>query len=118
MKNRTVLLSLLTALCFSCTDPASPQKNEPAWVKQLISYFEAAPVGNPPQSIWKYEYKGNIVYYVPPQCCDMYSDLYDIEGKIICHPDGGITGSGDGRCTDFFSARQKEVLVWQDPRQR
>ena len=49
----------------------------------LIRTYTEAPVGNPPQSIWQYEYNGALVYYVPPQCCDQYSDLYDFAGKII-----------------------------------
>jgi hypothetical protein len=118
MRSMIAFLTTLTALGLSCIDPASPLKDEPQWVKQLIRDYEAAPVGNPPQSIWKYEYLGSTVYYVPAQCCDQFSDLYDAWGKIICHPDGGFAGTGDGRCPDFRGKRQKEELVWRDSRER
>jgi hypothetical protein len=88
------------------------------WLKNLIAGFEKLPVGDPPQSIWRYEYKGQTVYYVPPQCCDQYSTLYDANGIRICAPDGGITGLGDGKCPDFFQERKDEKLIWQDPRER
>jgi len=88
------------------------------WVNQLIKKFQSEPVGNPPQSIWRYEYKGEIVYYIPPQCCDQFSILYDANGNIICAPDGGFTGGGDGRCPDFFSERTNEKLVWKDTREK
>ena len=63
------------------------------------------PVANPPASVTRYDYKGNTVYFVPQRCCDIFSDLYDAEGNIIGHPDGGITGQGDGRVPDFFQER-------------
>jgi hypothetical protein len=109
------------ALLFSgaCSDLGSPSDSRnPDWVNDLIKQFEDAPVGNPPQSIWKYDYKGETVYYVPPQCCDQYSTLYDAKGKVICAPDGGFTGTGDGRCRDFFQERKNGVLIWRDSRTR
>jgi len=101
---------------FQCDEVLTPDDVHPVWVGKLIEEYSAAPVGNPPQSIWRYEYKGNTVYYVPPQCCDFYSDLYNIDGVIIAHPDGGIAGGGDGRSPDFFQKRTHEMLVWQDNR--
>ncbi len=87
-------------------------------MKDLIAEFESEPVGNPPQSIWRYEYKSQIVYYVPAQCCDMFSTLYDADGEVICAPSGGIDGRGDGKCPDFNQERKNEMLIWEDPRQR
>jgi hypothetical protein len=114
---------MLVAGCASPTQtdkplPATPQIENPQWVDLLIGQFKAEPVGNPPQSIWRYEYHGQVVYFVPAQCCDMYSTLYDEGGIVICAPDGGIDGKGDGRCEDFFSERTGEQLIWQDPRKR
>ncbi len=78
--------------------------------------FKNEPVGNPPQSIWQYEYNGQTVYYVPPQCCDQFGQLYDASGTLLCAPDGGFTGRGDGKCPDFFKVRTNEVLIWKDSR--
>ena len=103
----------------TCTDTVlEPLSGHPAWVDDLIRTYQSAPVGNPPQSVWQYEYNAATVYYVPPQCCDQYSDLYDFFGTIIAHPDGGITGTGDGRASDFMTKRTKGVLVWKDDRTR
>ena len=119
----TAIACILIAGCACLTQnenplPASPQIENPQWVDQLIAQFKAEPVGNPPQSTWRYEYHGQVVYFVPAQCCDMYSTLYDEGGNVICAPDGGIDGKGDGRCEDFFSQRSGEGLIWQDPRKR
>ena len=90
----------------------------PNWIIVLTDQFKSEPVGNPPQSIWRYDYNGQEVYYVPAQCCDMYSTLYDADGNVLCAPDGGITGRGDGKCTDFQDKRTNETLIWQDKRSR
>lgn len=118
MRTFALLLILLALPYFQCSDPSSPLDEEPAWVRDLIREFQAAPVGNPPQSIWKYEFNGQTVYHVPPQCCDQFGILYDAEGRIMCFPDGGFSGTGDGRCPDFRQKRQHEELVWKDCRQR
>ena len=103
-------------LACGCSHSAPPQSENPAWVDDLISNFQADPVGNPPQSIYRYDYEEQTVYYVPPQCCDQFSKLYDMNGSVICAPDGGLTGNGDGRCTGFFSESTNESLIWRDSR--
>ncbi len=114
MKTYHLALIAVIFLVAGCS-PSAPTGN-PKWVDQMIQKFESQPVGNPPQSIWRYEYKGQVVYYVPAQCCDMYSTLYDANGNAICAPDGGIAGGGDHRCPDFLSQRTSETLIWKDPR--
>ncbi|RYY44292.1 MAG: hypothetical protein EOO06_18380 [Chitinophagaceae bacterium] len=83
---------------------------------KLIAEFQAAKVENPPRKIYSYTYKGNTVYYVPAICCDFYSDLYDTNCRLIGHPDGGFTGKGDGKMTDFADTRSNERLIWADQR--
>ncbi len=114
-----VVILCLAATGFVCKDEiVDPGPVHPAWVDSLVAKYSAEPLGNPPQSIWQYRYNGAIVYYVPPQCCDQYSDLYDLSGTIIAHPDGGIAGQGDGRCGDFLKNATNPVLVWRDARSR
>lgn len=88
----------------------------PEWLGGLIAKFQSEPVGNPGQEIWQFEYKGQTVYYVPPQCCDQFSTLYDAEGRVIGAPDGGYSGQGDGKVLDFYQERKNEQLIWRDPR--
>ena len=68
------------------------------------------------QRILRYRYRGQTVYYVPPSCCDQPGILYDEAGTQVCEPDGGISGRGDGRCTDFHEQRSAESLIWSDSR--
>lgn len=121
MKSVGVVLILvcLAGNGFVCEDAGvDPGAIHPVWVDSLIALYGAEPVGNPPQSIWQYSYNGATVYFVPAQCCDQYSDLYDFSGKIIGHPDGGISGTGDGRCSDFVKTATDPILIWRDPRSR
>ena len=102
--------------CGGSSSPTEPSGQRPPWLQQLIARIESEPVTNPPSSILQYRYRGATVYFRPSRCCDAFSDLYDEAGALLCHPDGGLTGGGDGRCTDFFALRTAERLVWQDPR--
>jgi hypothetical protein len=111
-----IVLSVLVIVAAGCA-PSSQVENPP-WVDQLIRNTQNEPAGNPPQSIWRYDYNGQTVYYIPPQCCDQYSQLLDAGGKVICAPDGGFTGQGDGRCPDFLEKRTNEELIWKDSRSR
>jgi len=115
MRNALLLSAMLALVLLGCSHSTEPNGN-PGWLNNLIAKYRSEPVGNPPQSIWRYHYNGQTVYYVPPQCCDQFSILYDSQGDTICAPDGGFTGRGDGRCPDFFTERTDEQLVWKDSR--
>ncbi|MBS1742291.1 MAG: hypothetical protein JST81_04590 [Bacteroidetes bacterium] len=81
-----------------------------------MNRFAAEEKQNPPRKIIRYEYEGKTVYYVTPPCCDFFSDLYDSTCVLIGHPDGGFTGKGDGKLSDFNEKKKREVLVWEDRR--
>jgi hypothetical protein len=87
----------------------------PPWLLQLIAQQEAAPVANPPAYIALREYGAGVYYYLPSRCCDIYSNLYDAEGALVCHPDGGITGGGSGNCPALGTPIREEI-VWRDER--
>lgn len=93
-----------------------PQSPIPVAVVALIHDLETRPVANRPAYVASYNFRGQVVYYVPPRCCDMFGDLYDAEGQLICHPDGGLAGNGDGRCPGFASERTNERIIWRDMR--
>lgn len=87
-----------------------------SWIEELIKKEESAPAANPPASLTRCSYKNQVVYYLPPRCCDVPSTLYDEEGKIICHPDGGFTGKGDGKCPDYSNQKSNCTVIWRDTR--
>jgi hypothetical protein len=85
-------------------------------ITNLVEKFKAEEKQNPPRKIMSYTYRDKTVYYVTAPCCDFYSDLYDDNCKLIGHPDGGITGKGDGKLPDFEKSRSNEKLIWEDKR--
>jgi hypothetical protein len=108
-----VLITLFMA--FGCTP--EPTQELPMFLQELTGRIEAEDEAESPGSIWRYRYLGDVVYYVPPlPCCDQLSTLYDENGGVLCAPDGGITGDGNGQCPDFFELRSEETRVWQDSR--
>jgi len=88
----------------------------PRWLEARIATHLAEKKQNPPIHIYRYQYNDQLVYLESAPCCDQFSTLYDKQGKVLCHPEGGITGRGDGNCADFTKKRTSEMLVWQDPR--
>jgi hypothetical protein len=108
-------LGVCLLVCIACQHPTEriPPND---WLDALIHQYTAEPVTNPPRQIVQYTYQGQTVYYVPPVCCDVLGQLYSATGQLLCAPDGGLQGQGDGRCPDFFQTAQSVKVVWQDQR--
>lgn len=114
MKKAIVVLSLFL-IAGACTKEDVPAET-PSCIKEKIEQIKKESVWNPPGSVWQYTYNNQTVYYIPARCCDIPSVLYDSQCNVICSPDGGLTGKGDGKCPDFFEKRKNETLIWQDSR--
>ena len=102
-------------LLMSCNKEKDTE-NLPACITQKIEAIKTETVRNPPAKIYRYSYQNKTVFFIPQYCCDVFSELYNENCTLICHPDGGITGMGDGKCSDFFTERKEERLVWEDKR--
>ena len=86
------------------------------WIDTVIDSLQKVDMQNPPAIIFTYLYNGDTVYYINAPCCDQFSSVYSKEGFLICHPDGGFTGRGDGKCLDFLDNASNRTLYWVDPR--
>ena len=117
LRRQLVLLTFFMSVACAGS-PAAPDSTSstPAWLTALVQQSEVQPVANPPAFIARYDYKGQTVYFQLQRCCDVMSVLYRLDGSIACHPNGGVTGTGDGKCADFFVERRNERIVWRDPR--
>jgi hypothetical protein len=113
---KSVIILLLTGNFFSCGKEDDMPDNLPTCIVNEIQKIKQASVWDPPATIWQYHYNGQIVYYIPPRCCDIPSILIDEKCNTICTPDGGISGKGDGNCLDFFEKCTDEKLIWKDNR--
>lgn len=115
MKKILALIGFVSVLCYSCEKVEVP-KGTPKCVKMEIQNILLEDPWNPPAVITSYMYNGELVYFFPSHCCDIPSILYDEDCNVICMPDGGITGVGDGMCQDFFGSRTNEEFIWRDDR--
>jgi len=106
---------ILVLLLGGCSKADLPD-DTPSCIKSIIRKMEREDPRNPRGSVWQYTYRGTTVYFIPADCCDQYSELLDSDCNLLCAPDGGITGTGDGRCADFFSERKDEKVIWEDGR--
>lgn len=88
----------------------------PIWLQDKIACYQDAPPMNPPVSIYRYAYLGEMVYWRSGYCCDIPSVLYDANGNYICAPGGGIHGTGDENCPNWRDYATDETLIWQDER--
>jgi hypothetical protein len=132
MKIIAIFITILALSLSACVQKAAESNNStniPAkldttlpWLQVKIWDYQSKPVSNPPRSIIKTTLEGKPVYYVPQVCCDIPSELYAEDGKLICYPSGGITGAGDGRCPRFKLEYLDKIdtknttLVWEDKR--
>lgn len=112
----SLLIIASTAATLSNCEKGKSEKNIPDCIKEKIKSIEQEKVWNPPAKIFQYQYLGKTVFYIPSHCCDIPGEVLDENCNVVCNPDGGITGKGDGRCTDFFNKRSEEKLIWSDSR--
>lgn len=110
------LLIICLVFAFSCNKANVASIEAPECIKAKISEIQNEPVRNPATKVWQYEYNGETVYYVPPYCCDFFGTVYNSKCEIICHPDGGIAGNGDGKCKNFFKIATNGKVIWEDKR--
>ena len=88
----------------------------PPCIQLRIDSIKASPKSNPPGEVIEYEYKGQRVYGINSPCCDQYYNLIDEQCNYICAPSGGLTGAGDGKCSDFFQNAKKIRTIFKDDR--
>jgi hypothetical protein len=109
------VLAFISLIAMGCSDNGIA-KGTPECVESLINQIKQQDAWNPPAKVFRYVYRQKNVYYFPSRCCDIPSTLIDENCNTLCAPDGGITGGGDGKCTDFFTNRSGEKLIWKDSR--
>lgn len=103
-------------MILSAVPVSAAQSEFPAFLAGVISSLENESAATSPEEIWSYFFDNKNVYYVAPRyCCDLPSTLYDASGNVLCYPDGGIAGVGDGRCPTFFENRSNGVRIWRHP---
>ena len=84
-------------------------------IEEKIEFIKNEPASNPPTKIYEWKVAGDTYYYITSDCCDQFNYLYTKNCELVCAPDGGFTGMGDGNCPDFNGEIEK-TLIWEDSR--
>lgn len=108
-----IALLLLPLLMISCCRVDLPS-DTPKCIEDKICELKKAATTNPPAQVLKYVIANESYYYFSAACCDQFSQLFDANCNLICAPDGGLTGTGDGNCPfDIFTA-SNVTNIWED----
>ena len=109
MKTSFLLLLLFNTTCMQ-------EQKLPDCIKEKIVEIEGQEVWNPPAEVWKWTVDEETYYYFTSAGYDQFNYLYNSDCELVCAPDGGFSGRGDGKCPDFLDDAEKK-LVWKDNRQ-
>jgi hypothetical protein len=111
----SVTLMLAVATSAVAQSEVKAKVKLPTWLKAKIATIEATPKFAEATVIWKLQYKDEDAYLFVAPCCDQFNTLYSATGVLLCSPNGGITGRGDGKCPDAITPKTKYVVVWRMP---
>ena len=112
---RFIFLPLFLCYLLTACEKLDLSVAVPDCIENKIQNIQNQPVENPPKEVWLWEYNGVSYYYFTAACCDQFSELYDADCNLVCAPDGGFTGMGDGNCVPGILNATK-TLIWKDPR--
>jgi len=115
MKSTLFSIIAISFLSLSSCSKVEETKERPSCIDNKIEEILNEPVQNPAAQVWKWEDNVNTYYYITSDCCDQYNYLYNEKCEVVCAPDGGFTGGGDGNCPTF-QGTIVQTLVWEDPR--
>lgn len=111
MKKPFIPIILIIVLFSACTSENLPPEASQCMEDKINALKrKAAPE---PKQLWRWTIDNKIYYHVISDCCDFYNYLYDSSCNLVCAPDGGFSGAGDGQCPPFEGSIEK-VLLWQD----
>lgn len=106
-------LALLLFLPLLSASDCSKKNELPSCVQRVIDDAVRNEPSGVPVKIDEYLYNGKRVFLFTAPCCDQYNTVYDENCNAVCAPTGGITGKGDGNCTDFTTAATHVREVWK-----
>ena len=113
MKQRFLILTFLSLInIFGCVSINNDTAiNNPTWINEEIEFAKQSPT-HVPVTIARYLYRNQIVYYISPAVPDGFSQLFDANHRLICSPEGGLTGHGDGQCNDFSAQAKNKLIIF------
>jgi hypothetical protein len=85
----------------------------PEWLRIRLADYDAQTGAGAPRAVHALAYGSGTAYLVTAGCCDQLDPLIDSSGTLICHPSGGYTGRGDGKCPGRLPPADQQREVWR-----
>ena len=85
----------------------------PVWLRIRLADYDAQAGSAAPRAVFEVPHGGGVAYYVLAGCCDQLDPLVDANGVLLCHPSGGYTGRGDGKCPGALPPAAQRREVWR-----
>ncbi|HEX7690031.1 MAG TPA: hypothetical protein VF453_20155, partial [Burkholderiaceae bacterium] len=85
----------------------------PEWLRIRLGDYDAQAGAGAPRAVYALDYRGETAFLVQAGCCDQLDPLIDARGVLICHPTGGYTGKGDGKCPAPLPPADRRREVWR-----
>ncbi len=106
--SRSIYAFFFFCLLFSC----SSMKTNTTDLQKLLESYAKSHDNEKPAQIEKWTVDSAIYYHVFPKGADRYSELYNSDLELICHPEGGMVGTGDGKCPDWAKTVKNKEIIW------
>ncbi|MEL6134608.1 MAG: hypothetical protein AAFR59_14705, partial [Bacteroidota bacterium] len=116
MKGTVRLCMFMMIGWMGCGIPFELPEGMPTCMRQRMGQILSEAPWEPTARIYEVSYQNQRAYFIPAHCCDIPSELYTADCQVLCFPDGGLNGQGDGRCMDFEFREEEAKLIWQDKR--
>ncbi|MEP6948998.1 MAG: hypothetical protein ABI863_06980 [Ginsengibacter sp.] len=113
IKPPAITIFIIVLLACSANKKAQVIKELPECLATKIKAMTSDPGQGSPLSVTRYIYRQQTVYYMVSPCCDKFNIVYDSVCNILGRPDGGFTGRGDGKMTDFKKEATNEKVIWK-----
>ena len=107
-----IFFTFLTGSCHSSKNLTATSEI-PKCLQEKIKIMSADISEGTPVSITQFTYRDQKVYYLVAPCCDKFNIVFDSVCTILGYPDGGFTGRGDGKMTDFAKEAIDPKLIWE-----
>jgi hypothetical protein len=104
-----ISLALMAILITNC-DRSDNYHGVPACVEKELTKKDSI---RKPAEVWRWDVDDKTYYYFRSECCDQYNYLFNDNCEMVCAPDGGFSGKGDGTCPQFEGQIEK-TLIWKD----
>ena len=112
MKTYVPALAILLSLSCHKESDELPPREVPPCIQNFIEHNGRVDSGERLLAIYRYKYQKHYVYFGYSDCCDMYNLLFDSDCHVLCAPNGGFSGAGDGKCPNFFKEATEKTELW------